>query len=59
MTITLSFTWWLIPTIITVISAIWGFWPVNDPWEAFASVFFMVPVLIVNVLAWMIAAFCK
>jgi len=61
MTITLS--WWAIPTLITVAGLIWALFIYDDGASSYASgignIFMLVPVLFVSMVVWILAAIFK
>ena len=60
MTITLAFAWWTIPTIMSVLWALWVlFWPLDDDYLGIGKFFFGAIGLFVCNIAWMVAAILK
>lgn len=62
MTLTIELTWWLVPTIITVISLAWAlFWPADDGGYlgGIVRLFMLIPALCLIALAWIIGAALK
>lgn len=62
MTITLTYTWWTVPAVITILGLLWVvFWPSNEGGYLAGMVFFfrLIPVLLVACIAWAIAGFFK
>lgn len=62
MTITISFAWWWIPTIITATGLIWALFIVGDGGGMFSGIsnlFALIPVMFVSCLAWAIAGALK
>lgn len=60
---TITFTWWLLPTIITVVGILWAtLWVGRNDNSVFAGVekmLALVPVLIISCIAWIIAGAYK
>ena len=62
MTFTLTFAWWWIPTVITVVGLIWAVCIVDDGsgiGAGLANMFALVPVSIVSAIAWAVAGALK
>lgn len=62
MTITISFSWWMIPTLVTVLSMLWAlYWPADDSGlgGGIVRLFMLVPALAVSLIAWVIFAILK
>lgn len=62
MTFTITFSWWWIPTAITVIGLIWALLIVDDGGgmlSGLGNLFALVPVLFVSAIAWGIAGALK
>lgn len=62
MTLTITYAWWWIPTIITVLGGIWAIFLVDDGGGMFSGIgnlLALVPVLIVSCIAWAIAGIFK
>jgi hypothetical protein len=63
MTITIHFQWWMIPTLITVLSFSWAlFWPFEDGagfLSGLANLFAFVPASVLSMISWIIAGVLK
>jgi hypothetical protein len=62
MTLTLSFAWWHIPAVVTVLALLYVlYWPADDSgfMGGVTRLFMMVPALFVSLLAWAVAGFFK
>ena len=62
MTITITYAWWWIPTIITVSGVIWALLIFNDGdgyLAGIGNIFMLVPVLVISCIAWAIAGALK
>ena len=58
MTFTVSFTWWTLPTTITVFALLWAFfWPADDSgfMGGITRLFMLVPALFLAAVAWALA----
>jgi hypothetical protein len=58
MNFTVSFTWWALPTAITVLALLWAFfWPADDGgfMGGITRLFMLVPALLVTAVAWALA----
>lgn len=61
MTFTLTFAWWWIPTIITVVSLLIALcWPGDGGYlSGIETLFYLIPALFVSMVAWIFAAALK
>lgn len=62
MTFTLTFAWWWIPAVITVVGLIWAVCIVDGGsgiGAGLANMLALVPVFIVSAIAWAVAGFLK
>lgn len=62
MILTLTFNWWTIPAIVTVLAILYTlFYPADDGGYlgGIARMFMAIPALIVSLLAWAVAGFFK
>ena len=60
--ITITLTWWMLPTFITVAGICWALFYVDDGGGMFSglgNLFALIPVLAVSCISWIIAAFLK
>ena len=62
MTIQFYLTWWVIPTIITIVSLLWAFfWPIDNTGmhSGLTRLFMLIPALVVIALSWLAVSFIK
>lgn len=62
MTFTITLGWWVIPTLITVVSVIWALFIVDDGGgylSGLGNLFALVPALIVSTISWIVGAVLK
>lgn len=60
MTITLSLSWWMVPTIITLLTFAWAiFWPHKNDECGLVSMMATGLAAIVSLVSWMVAGFLK
>lgn len=61
MTITLAFSWWIIPTIISIVligAAM--LWPTRGGYlQGIETIFRLIPALVITTVAWIVAAVLK
>lgn len=59
---TLTFSWYAIPTIITIVGIVWAIFIYEDDagWlSGIGNLFMLVPALIISMISWIIAAILK
>lgn len=63
MTLTLSFQWWMIPAVVTILAYCWAlFWPFDNNNGLFAglvNLVALVPASILSLVTWIVAGFLK
>lgn len=62
MTLTITYAWWWIPTLITVVGFIWALFIFDDGGGYLAGIgtmFALVPALFISTVAWIIAGALK
>lgn len=62
MSVSISFAWWVLPTVISVVALLWAlFWPVHEDrmFVGLSRLFMAVPALFVIAVAWAIAGVLK
>jgi hypothetical protein len=62
MTFTLTFAWWWIPTVVSVVGLVWAIFFVDpgDGWfSGLSNIMALIPVLFVSAVAWAIAGALK
>ncbi len=59
--LTITIQWWTIPAILTLLSAVYGFWPSgrSSAWDSLAGGVVVLILICVNLAAWLIGALLK
>lgn len=63
MTITLTLSWWMLPTLVTVAGLIWALFIYDDGAKSYGAgignLVMLIPVMAVSLVVWIIAAIVK